>query len=512
MPIVTRVRRVKCDERKPKCFRCTKFGTECDGYEDVGTPPPGYDSRELLPKNNQVIGFPFPVSGVRAITSVAALRSLPPSSLFENQLEFQYFRHFRDETALNLSGGFDATLWNQVILQACESEPSLRQLTISIGALSKAQGSDSTATDLNKQFALVKYGRALRGIHDTLSKRQNADSTRIALIASLLIYCFENLHGDTRLAISHIQSALHLLHKRLSSIPRPYQHLLNDSPTPDLEGDLIKAFVRLDSALVSRLDNPNPAAGNILGITCASEPYLIPTTFTTVTEARRYLEHLQYRTLSNLPKDLDVEMVEMPQTADEFAKFSKRPTFVSAATLDALTSQVMQWQAAYASLFKSACAVEGDESFIAAAMLRTQALSLAVTLRIHLPGLKTSSDAIVPESYEIVSLSRRIVSDARFRKGFVFDAGIIQSLFTVVFTCQKSSVRREAIEILREAAPRKEGLWDSLTVAKLGEMLLEIEEKGPPPPRVAGANVDEEGKDRDKLAWWVVNMTMKHPE
>lgn len=94
----------------------------------------------------------------------------------------------------------------------------------------------------------------------------------------------------------------------------------------------------------------------------------------------------------------------------------------------------------------------------------------------------------------------------------MFDEGIILSLFVVVFTGQKSSVRREAIEILRQAAPRKEGLWDSLTVANLGEMLLGVEEKGPPPPRVAGANVDEEGKDRDKLAWWVVNMTMKRSE
>jgi hypothetical protein len=73
-------------------------------------------------------------------------------------------------------------------------------------------------------------------------------------------------------------------------------------------------------------------------------------------------------------------------------------------------------------------------------------------------------------------------------------------------------VRRKAIEILRGAAPRKEGLWDALMAARMGEKLLEIEEKGLPSPKVAGGDMDEAGKDRDKLAWWVMNMTMRHPE
>ena len=78
-----------------------------------------------------------------------------------------YFRHFQQETALELSGHFEASLWNHVVLQACQNEPSLCRLTASIGALNKAtmlraMNHYEEEANSHHQYALHQYGRALK--------------------------------------------------------------------------------------------------------------------------------------------------------------------------------------------------------------------------------------------------------------------------------------------------------------------------------------------------------------
>src|SRR5580658_9952434 len=65
----------------------------------------------------------------------------------------------------------------------------------------------------HRQYALNQYGVALRGVQKMLSRGQ--DSLRTALISSLLIFCFENMLGDTERAVRNIQSALDVIHEHL---------------------------------------------------------------------------------------------------------------------------------------------------------------------------------------------------------------------------------------------------------------------------------------------------------
>ena len=196
-----------------------------------------------------------------------SLLELPITTPFQDGREYMYFRHFQQETALELSGHFDASLWNHVVLQACQNEPSVCRLTASIGALNKAtmlRAMNHYEEEANShyQYALQQYGRALKGIQVLISASQRRDSARIALITSLLIYCFENLYGELDSAIAHIESALQLMHKELSHASRRYRHLQNISPTPALEHDLVAVFVRLDNALLS---TPNSPRTKIIG-------------------------------------------------------------------------------------------------------------------------------------------------------------------------------------------------------------------------------------------------------
>lgn len=75
-------------------------------------------------------------------------------------------------------------------------------------------GRRNEETNFHIEEALKLYGKALKGIRIMLSKGQR-DDLRIVLIAALLIFCVENLHGDTKQAMRHIQTTLQLIQRKL---------------------------------------------------------------------------------------------------------------------------------------------------------------------------------------------------------------------------------------------------------------------------------------------------------
>jgi hypothetical protein len=87
----------------------------------------------------------------------------------------------------------------------------------------------------------------------------------------------------------------------------------------------------------------------------------------------------------------------------------------------------------------------------------------------------SSPDLFIPISRKIIDLSKLVAADPSFRKTFVFDCGIVPRLFIVVCICLDMNVRREALQVLREIVPRREGVWDSLALVRVGERALQIE-------------------------------------
>lgn len=131
-----KIRRVKCDEGKPTCYRCKKFGIACDGYGDPLPLSRAAKPALLLPRNVPGSSFYTPSATVK----------------FDNQEEYQYFLYFREQVTLDLSGSMPETMWNKVIPRAIDSEPALRNLTIAVSAIHKARQSFSAAS--HSQFAV----------------------------------------------------------------------------------------------------------------------------------------------------------------------------------------------------------------------------------------------------------------------------------------------------------------------------------------------------------------------
>lgn len=101
-----RIRRVKCGEEKPQCYRCTSTGRQCD-YKPVV----GYDYRswtQQVPAQslqlNRTLGHPL-------------------SNFLDCSLELRAFEFFFERGMPVFSGSINDRFWKICVMQACHTEP-----------------------------------------------------------------------------------------------------------------------------------------------------------------------------------------------------------------------------------------------------------------------------------------------------------------------------------------------------------------------------------------------------
>jgi hypothetical protein len=390
---------------------------------------------------------------------------------FQDEQQARYFRFFYYETADALSGGFDSQLWKRVVLQACHDEPCILHCTVAIAALDKAcRDRSSTTSEAHHRYALCQYSKALKGVREAISRR--FDSLRTSLIASLLIFCFENFHGDMRLALKNIQNAVELMYNWLERNGGPATPAGLSTAPNVIEDTLVHAFAKLDVHFSSWIDMPRPARPlNVI----LAEVQLIPTDFCSLVESKSYFDYIAARIFGYLST-----LQEHKKDAAQALKTP--PCDVNETPPEVLTNvekELLQWVSAFEPVLKYSRSPEGEKDFVGAATLRIHALTLELSLRAaNFEGFSPQFyDVFLPEYCEIVALCRAVTNHSRFVRSYVFDVGIVPILFVVVVKCRDKMVRQEAIAVLKAASPRREGLWDSMMVAKIGEALIMAEEE-----------------------------------
>ncbi|KAH8790531.1 hypothetical protein F5882DRAFT_460800 [Hyaloscypha sp. PMI_1271] len=176
---------------------------------------------------------------------------------------------------------------NYVVLQACNDSPTLRYLTVAIAALGKSKSS-FWAKEKHRQFAVIKYGQALRSMREMVASSNDIETIRTTLIASLLIFSFESMHGNPEQALSSI---------------------------PGIEDEVLEIFVRLDNTIMSSiLGDPYRPRYSFLDMTYIDEHFYMPPSFRDLVEAKGYLEHFQSELCRT---DISVQRV--------YPKIDKRP-------------------------------------------------------------------------------------------------------------------------------------------------------------------------------------------
>lgn len=97
---------------------------------------------------------------------------------------------------------------------------------------------------------------------------------------------------------------------------------------------------------------------------------------------------------------------------------------------------------------------------------------------------ETVWDSYTESMEKVVSLGSLIVNSHSCdhitqKRGpeFSLDMNIVAPLYAVAHRCRHPAIRRKAVALLY-AAPRQEGIWDSILTARVAERLIHIEEQG----------------------------------
>lgn len=186
---------------------------------------------------------------------------------YGSEQEIRYFRIFCDSFAPAIAGPFAPTLWKQLIPQASELEPFLRDGMVAIGALSRVYNmTGASATMVHGEgaqiggvhhFALRKYDQALQGLRK--ATEQGTLDLRNALFSCLLIFCVETLQGRQGPAARLCNSGLVLYNKwraeKYNTISSQKRFLLEDELSQAFVGIDLQALLFLDNRSLQEQDN-----------------------------------------------------------------------------------------------------------------------------------------------------------------------------------------------------------------------------------------------------------------
>ncbi|KAF6820906.1 C6 zinc finger domain protein [Colletotrichum musicola] len=172
-----KTRKVKCDEAKPKCVRCTSSGRQCGGYEP--------------PLDNGLAWY------------------RPQQLTAHDQREGHAFQFFARVAGPALSGPTtDPFFWTHLVVQFSHFEPAVRHAVLAISALYEDfhGGARVTRQKRGNAFAIGHYGAAIERVKE-------ARDEQLVLLACVLFVCIEYLQGDVEAALRHCRHGILILNR-----------------------------------------------------------------------------------------------------------------------------------------------------------------------------------------------------------------------------------------------------------------------------------------------------------
>jgi len=220
-------------------MRCLSYTGICEGYKTSQKNRPRAPKRHLtVSKEMQRTLLPLqasykdilvpteskPEGRLQTIYPKATMmcKSISNGTGVKSPQEHRFFQLFQTKTAVELPGVFGGDLWKYLMMQASQKEAFVRDAAVAIGALSSCDRDLVTVRqdpEINNpqvvtkreeyQFALELYGKSVRQMRERLATGE--EGMRSALIACLLVVCFEGLQGNYFQAMEHAVSGRNLL-------------------------------------------------------------------------------------------------------------------------------------------------------------------------------------------------------------------------------------------------------------------------------------------------------------
>ncbi|PVH69614.1 hypothetical protein DL98DRAFT_522093 [Cadophora sp. DSE1049] len=501
--LTCKFRRVKCDEARPHCSRCIRFGINCDGYPDPAKRP---TPQPFRPTGHRPI-FPKKSQHAAEVLFLPPIRIIRPGSQFEDELEGRYFQMYLEKSARQLRGPFKNSLWDRLIPQASETEPFVRQITVAIGALyqmSKDAKRDNEMPStryktLEYTYALQQYQKALQGMRAAIANGEH--DIRKALIACILVFCFESLQGRLGPAVMHAQSGLMLLHQwvKVHLVPQVPPFMSQQWRRYGIDEDIMDAFSALDLHVLFFLDRRPMVVRKCLITAGNTHIQKMPAKFDSLQEARFFWVLIMRRNChfvrlaleaskltelcgpwnedSETPWDGDANM--MP--GDGVFGTPYNPDLTLLGDYNLYQEDISRWNRASASLFECLQQRGTVKEKIIAALLQIHSFTSYIMLKGVFVVKETDYDALLPEFRTMLSLVQfvlpHLIASAEWLVLYQFELGIVPSLFLLGLRCRDNVTRTEALDLMLSAVYR-EGIWDLAAAGRIVSWIVGIEEEG----------------------------------
>lgn len=402
-----------------------------------------------------------------------------PSASFPcDEVERRYFELFREQLAFNFCGYFETLFWTQLVPQECHHEPAIRYAIFALAALCKSSTCNvdtAIVTDEHLNFAFVQYGKAVCSLRQSLA--EDSSRVRLALIASVLFGCFESFYGKWQTAAQHVYSGLNIL-KRLqrTSNDKTCKWQTAAQSLATVEPVISQALGHLNLKLL------------IISFLAMSPLYDYPfdDSEDQAVEDQAMIQQLpgRFTTLGDaFPSAISLSMSSLLHLRRSGKYTNGEPLqLATAREQESLSTAVDRWLKAFRPILTEASQNLTSRKHLGALQLQICLLTSKISMSTSIYRDEMMFDKFTRQFQYIVSISRHVLEkDQEFRASSgpktQFSMGLIMSLYYTATRCRDSSVRRDAIAILKEL-PRRNGVWDSWQAAKAAEWIVSIEEEG----------------------------------
>ncbi|KKZ64425.1 hypothetical protein EMCG_09583 [[Emmonsia] crescens] len=522
--LTCRIRRVKCDEAKPSCFRCISTGRKCDGY----APEPLSRTQLAIVLREQ---SQQKLMWGRQSSDSSSIQSLQHSSWlnYANETEKRYFDLFRSDTARISGGLFSPVFWESLVLQVSHRELAIKHGIIALGALHRRfqlESTDSTAY-LDKievahelvQYAMEHYGQAvgyakklIADVGEAYNRQEEAKDIDIAFIACIIFVCYENLAGNYTTATMHLRSGLRIFEElerrrhiavkvpiasnstRGNKTPKPrtLQILPALSPTQSAIDHL---FRRLDLQALWLPDLREPYVYEQCLAYSKAQSQPMPRNFARMQEAGSHLfDQIRWlfklgvtlQALKGSPGNDTLDMygkVQFLGTQDVVGTEPEHTLYL----LKRCERRLEDWYLAYQRSFSSPSAQSHSAEHRTAFVLQIYHTCALMIVQVAQAGRETAWDKFLPEIQDTIGILEKLAICHKSKKAdtekggepflLSLDIGIIFPLFLLGSKCRDPLTRRRVVSLLSMPPRMREGQWDSLAAVAVIQRVIEIEER-----------------------------------
>ncbi|KUJ16901.1 uncharacterized protein LY89DRAFT_718624 [Mollisia scopiformis] len=452
--VTCRIRRVKCDEGRPHCKKCTSTGRKCDGY--TGAPLPRSRSKNPSPD-------PGMASTSRNSPSPHPTIKLPA---FDNTEQLQSFEFFINCTCSISPTYFGANFWSFRVLQLSLSEPAIKYALCSLSLLHRGIKNinslhgevDTAAAERfraeSRKLSLHEYNNAVAHTQRLLQESSNGSEDAIikGLVACILFVCYENLHQNFTVAQMHLQNGLKILTRYASSTN------VIENTQPQIPLDIIHTIERLDLQAMSIGDATSPY------------PYH---------SWPGSLEFPTFETPSSSLSDALASLITLTRWFFALANYAV-PNLLAQSDLDKAAMILFERRVDLQRIIDSLNLPEATKQEKTMLLIKMYHNMLEILIGTRCFGFEMLHDDFTLQYEHLVELGLQILA---LEKGtvdqpfFSLEMGIIFPLFYTAIKCRDPWIRRKAIDLLVNMN-HQEGSWESSGAAKYATFVMNVEEDG----------------------------------